>query len=352
MRVIIKVIQASLVFMGCISYMVNAVITTIPVTQISLEQSIVLDARIEAINKTTLAAQTSGQITAIYFDAGEIVTAGSVLLKLKDENQQANYKAAQASLKATKAELTDASKSLKRIKKIFAKKLASQQTLDNAKARFNIAKANKEGAIAQLNSAKEQLNYTVIKAPYGGIVLDRHVNLGEIVSPGTPLFTGTSLSQLRVVSQIPQRDIEQVKHFSKASIELPQGEIFVQEQKALKFYAYANPQSATFKVRIALPKNNHNLYPGMYLKTHFKTGTRQALVVSNSAIVKRSELRAVYVLDKQGKLHLRQVRTGEQINDGSTEILAGLSEGEQIVVEPLKAIRALQNLAGNKREAK
>lgn len=349
MRTLIKTIQAILILISCNSYADQVAIKTSSVQQLTIDQSIVLDAQVEAINQTTLSAQTSGQITDIFIDAGDIVNAGDILLKLKDDNQQASYKSAQATLKATKAELVDATKSLKRIKEIFAKRLSSQQDLDNAKARYNIAKANYDGANAQLNSAKEQLRYTIIKAPYSGIVLERHINLGEIVAPGTPLFTGTSLNQLRVISQIPQRDIKQVKQFSKAKIILPNGEKFVQQDNEIKFYAYASPQSSTFKVRIALPKENENLYPGMYLKAYFKIGTRTALVIPSSALIKRSELRGVYVQDKKGRIHLRQVREGDSIEGDFVEILAGLSINETVITNPTSVITML--ISANKTSA-
>ncbi|MBL4910944.1 MAG: efflux RND transporter periplasmic adaptor subunit [Alteromonadaceae bacterium] len=349
MRTLIKTIQAILILISCNSYADQVAIKTSSVQQLTIDQSIVLDAQVEAINQTTLSAQTSGQITDIFIDAGDIVNAGDILLKLKDDNQQASYKSAQATLKATKAELVDATKSLKRIKEIFAKRLSSQQDLDNAKARYNIAKANYDGANAQLNSAKEQLRYTIIKAPYSGIVLERHINLGEIVAPGTPLFTGTSLNQLRVISQIPQRDIKQVKQFSKAKIILPNGEKFVQQDNEIKFYAYASPQSSTFKVRIALPKENKNLYPGMYLKAYFKIGTRTALVIPSSALIKRSELRGVYVQDKKGRIHLRQVREGDSIEGDFVEILAGLSINETVITNPTSVITML--ISANKTSA-
>ena len=345
MRALPNYLKTLLILISFSAYITNAAssdtIKTSTVKELTLAQNITLDAQVEAINQTTLSAQTSGQITEIFFEAGDIVSANSTLLTLKDDNQQANYKSSQATLKATKAELVDAKKSLARIKDVFAKKLAPQQDVDTAKARFNIAKANYERANAQLNSSKEQLNYTLVKAPYAGIVLERHVNLGEVVAPGTPLFTGTSLSQLRVISQIPQKDIERVRQFSSAEIILPNGQTYTRQQDAIKFYAYASPQSGTFKVRITLPAENKILYPGMHLKVAFKTGNRTALVVPNKALIKRSELRAVYVLDSHKKIHLRQIRVGQIINN-SIEILAGLSAGEQIITNPSAAITTLQ----------
>ncbi len=333
----------------------NHPVKLVAVEQLTLDRRITIDAKVESVNETTLAAQTNGQIAAIYFDGGDHVKAGSILVKLKDKNQKAGYRAAEAALKAAKTELEDSQKSLARTQSIFAKKLTSQESLDTAKARYNIAKANYEAAQAHLNTAEEQLNYTLIEAPYSGIVLERHVNLGEIVSPGTPLFSGTSLDQIKLVAQIPQADMPQVKLFADALVELPKLAVTAKEQEtnantpiqitgeAISFYAYASANSSTFKVKLKLPEQDLNLYPGMYLKVRFKVGSQEVVAVPSQAIVKRAELRAVYVQDKMGKLHLRQIRIGNPIDENLTRVIAGLEVGEMVVINPLAAIRALSN---------
>lgn len=330
-----------------VSFIIHAEIQTVTATLTNIDQKIVLDAKVEAINQTTLAAQTSGQIAEILFDAGDSVTAGSVLLKLKDQNQQSAFNAAIAAKEATQAELTDATSNLSRIKDIFIKKLTSQQAFDNAKARYNIAKANDDAAIARLNREKEQLNYTIIEAPYSGIVLERLVNLGEIVSPGTPLFIGTSLKQLRIVTQIPQKDFEPVKHYSSVEITLPDQSTFIQGRDGIRFFAYASDKTATFKVRVAFVDGTKGLYPGMHLKAAFKIGRREALVIPTSAIVQRSELRAIYVQDNNSRLHLRQIRVGQNLGNNLTEVLAGVTANEKIVTNPQDAIKALSMTKAN-----
>jgi len=333
----------------------NRLLETTKVQELTLDHRIAIDAKVEAVNQTTLTAQTNGQIAAIYFDGGDHVKAGEILVKLKDKNQKAGYEAAVAALKATKTELDDARRSFERTKSIFAKKLTSQESLDSAKARLNIAKANNEAAQARLNAAEEQLNYTLIEAPYSGIVLERHVNLGEIVSPGTPLFSGTSLNQIKVVAQIPQVDMPLVKHYADALIELPQvnvdSSIHLSAETpnenihitgdAISFYAYASANSSTFKVKLKLPEQSFNLYPGMYLKTHFKIGSIKVILVPTQAIVKRAELRAVYVQDAQGKLHLRQIRVGKILDQQFTQVVSGLDANETIILNPLQAIGSL-----------
>jgi len=330
-------------------------IKTSKVQELILDHRIAIDAKVESVNQTRLTAQTSGQIAAIYFDGGDRVEAGAILLKLKDKNQKAGYNAAEAALKATKTELEDSSKSLKRTQTIFNKKLISQEALDSAKARFNIAKANNEAAQARLNAAEEQLNYTLIEAPYSGIVLERLVNLGEIVTPGTPLFSGTSLDQIKVVAQIPQVDMPLVKHYADAIIQLPFSMVPSNDRlttetmndkihisgDAISFYAYASVKSSTFKVKLKLPQKNFNLYPGMYLKTHFKIGSNKVIAVPTKSIVKRAELRAVYVQDNQGNLHLRQIRVGKIIDSQLTQVISGLDANETIILNPLKAIASL-----------
>lgn len=101
----------------------------------------------------------------------------------------------------------------------------------------------------------------------------------------------------------------------------------------MTFYPYANPQTHTFRLRMRLNEPNGALFPGMLVKVGVPVASREALWVAESSLVRRSELRAVFVLDDQGRPRLRQVRTGVRDN-GRLEILAGLSEGERVVTNP------------------
>ena len=328
----------------CNALLAAAELPTTEVARHAVDQTLRLDAVVEAVHQSTLAAQTSGQIEAIYVDAGDLVPAGTELLRINDRNQRAELEAAQAALAAARAELDDATTALKRTRSLFEKKLASKQSLDSAEAHYNVARAQTEAAEARVKSAREQLAYTVAIAPYTGIVLERHVNLGEVVAPGTPLFTGTSLDALRVVTQIPQNDMPRVRQYMQATVTLPDGTRLVRQgDREIRFFAYASPQTATFKVRVNLPEKLPDLYPGMLLKTEFKIGEREALTIPAQAVVARAELRAVYVLAGDGSLRFRQIRTGRQLSDGQVEVLSGLEAGERVVTEPARAIALLSD---------
>jgi len=189
----------------------------------------------------------------------------------------------------------------------------------------------KPSGVAQ---AKESLGYTAINAPYGGIVLQRHVQLGETVQPGKPLMTGFSLDELRAVADVPQRLIVPVRQHKQARVLAQNGRTEIAAEK-LTFFPYADPQSNVFKVRVDLPKKTPDLYPGMFVKVAFRVGEDNRLVVPRQALVQRGEVSGVYVIEDT-KVSLRQVRPG-RTEGAVTEVLAGLEPGEQVALDPIKA---------------
>jgi len=94
-------------------------------------------------------------------------------------------------------------------------------------------------------------------------------------------------------------------------------------------------------VRLQLTEGQHGIYPGMWVKVRFQTGAEQVLLTPSSALVQRSELTAVYVLDQDGVPRLRQVRPGRTLPDGNVIIQAGLDAGELVVTDPDAARLAL-----------
>jgi multidrug efflux pump subunit AcrA (membrane-fusion protein) len=106
------------------------------------------------------------------------------------------------------------------------------------------------------------------------------------------------------------------------------------ETGEMTFYPYADPITHSFRLRMALTGTDGQLYPGMLVKVSVPVETREALWIPADAILHRSELRAVFVLDDQDQPRLRQIRTGVR-NGELIEVLAGLKAGERIVARPL-----------------
>jgi len=103
--------------------------------------------------------------------------------------------------------------------------------------------------------------------------------------------------------------------------------------------------SNTFRARLELPENATDLYPGMFVKAGFVVGEAERLLVPATALVERSEVTAVYVLDPSGRSSLRQVRVGDHFGT-AVEILAGLAPGERVATQPLAAMKLLRPVSG------
>lgn len=300
---------------------------------------LVTDAVIEAVHQATLAAETTGRIKQIFFDVDDLVTQGEVLLRFTDKDQQAGLARAEAAVKEASARLVQAQAEYDRTKSVFARKLVAKSALDKSRADLKAAQQREKAAEADLKQAQQQLEYTVVRAPYAGIVVKRHVNVGEQVRPGTPLMTGFSLAKLRATASVPQSVVAAVRQHGQVRISIENAAPIV--SKNITVYPYADETSHNFTVRAELSSVPAGFYPGMFAKAYFVIGERPRLLVPARAVVHRSEVTAVYVVNAQGQVGFRAIRTGQSFTDetaGNTvEVLAGLSAGEQVALDPVKA---------------
>ena len=305
----------------------------------TLSREFRLDGVVEAINRATVSAQTQGSIQQILFDVDDYVEKGAVIIHLKDTSQQAALKKAQAGEKEAQSHLSNAQDEYDRMKNVFEKKVVSKAKMDEATHALSAAKARLESARASLDEAKEQLSYTRVKAPYSGIVIERHVEVGENVQPGTKLMTGVSLDKLRVNVDVPQSLIRKIRTYGKAYVyteSYVEGESNQVVVEKITVFPIADHKSNTFKVRLDLPEGIEGLFPGMFVKASLVTGEKDVLMIPGQSIVHRSEVTAVYVISDDNNIHFRHVRVGAASGD-SRVVLSGLVEGERVALDPIEA---------------
>jgi len=303
----------------------------VEVERAPIEETVHLDGVIEAVQQSTVSAQTSGTVLKLPFDVDDSVAAGDLIVQLEDSEQRARLSQARAGLEEASAALVDARQRFERIEAVHERGLVSRQEFDQARNNLAAARARVERAQAAVAEAEEQLGYTRIVAPYGGILTERHVEIGEAVNPGQPLLSGLSLEQLRVVVDLPQKYADLARSQRRATVTLADGRML--ETGEMTFYPYADPATHTFRLRMRLAEPNGSLFPGMLVKVSVPVGERESLWVPASSLIRHSELRAVFVLDERARPRLRQVRVGTLDGD-RLEILAGLSEGERVVRNP------------------
>jgi RND family efflux transporter MFP subunit len=321
-------------------------LTTVAVAAERVPLELVWDGVVEAVNQATLSAQTSGRVVELPYDVDDFVPAGAVVVRFTDVEQQSVRKRADAQLAAAEAANRNAEADYKRIAEIYARKLVAKADLDQATARRDATRAALDSARAAVREASQQVDYTVIRAPYSGIVTARHVQVGESVRPGQPLISGLSLGQLRVNVNVPQSDIAAIRAHKQAAVILDAASDKRVVAKNVILFPYADPQTHSFKVRLELPEQETGLNPGMTVKTAFVVGDAERLLVPVSALVQRSEVSAVYVVDDTG-VSLRQLRLGHRFGD-RVEVLSGLKAGDRVATDPVEAgLAAAAAHAGN-----
>jgi RND family efflux transporter MFP subunit len=287
-----------------------------------------LEAKMEAVNESTLSAQTSGRIQAINVDVNDYVKQGDIIIQLRDKQQRAAVEQAQAGLTQAKAANVDAQSKLKQSRPLYKQGSISKGTFDTIKANSQSAAATVIANTALLKQATEQLSYTQVRAPYSGIVKSRLVEAGESVNPGTPLIVGLSLAKLRAVADIPQRFAPNIG--SKSEFQVVNLDQTFKAEKVTVF-PYADANSHSFKVRVDINAEGSKLFPGMWVKLNIPMGEKKALLIPKTAVMQKGELSGVYVKTDTG-FKLRQVRLGETHSD-QINILAGLRDGETIATD-------------------
>ncbi len=303
--------------------------------RVSVPLEFVVDGVVEARVQATLSAEVSGKIEAVYFDVDDIVEKGVVVLKIRDREYRAQRQKAGAALDEAKAGLVDVELEYKRNQDLRKQKLISQALFDKAAAALKTARARTAAAEATLVQAEEQLGFTTVRAPYSGVVVERHVEPGETTRPGQPIMSGYALGQLRVSARIPQSMIGGLRAHNSARIMVIEDGSSIDVEK-ITIHPFADPQNHAFPVRLDLPGINKDLYPGMLVKVAISAGLTERLLLPRQALVSRTEVNAVYVIRADGSLSFRQVRPGNRYGE-RIEILAGLDANETVALNPVRA---------------
>lgn len=282
---------------------------------------------VEAVQQTTIGAQVAGRVLEVRADAGQRVSKGDLLMRI-------DAREASEAARAADAQYNVAKLNYERHQQLKAQKFVSQAALDKAKADFDAAAANRGAAGASQSHA-------TIVAPMAGIVARRHAEAGDMAMPGTPLFTIYQPGSLRVTASVPQYRLAAMRGVTTARVEFPELGKWV-EAIAVQVLPTADAATHVSQVRVTLPALPEAT-PGMFARVHFVTGRADKLTVPASAVLRRGEVAAVYVQLPDNRLSLRQLRLGEAVGQGEIEVLAGLTAGDKVVTDPVKAAIQIQS---------
>jgi RND family efflux transporter MFP subunit len=305
-------------------------------------ESASFDGVVEAVRQTVMSAQVSGAVVAIDVKVGDVVKAGQVLARIDARAAEQNVAASDAQVQSARATLEVATKEFDRQKQLFEKNYTSQAALERAEAQFKATQAQVSAQLAQAGAARAQSGFFVVRAPYGGVIADVPVMLGDMAMPGRPLLTIYDPASLRVTASIPQTEIARIASGKPAKVQFPG--LPADHQWAAPIgqtlLPTADPGTHTAQIRLDLPATVGNLAPGTFARVWLpmQGAATPRLYVPAQAVVRRAEMTGVYVVDPNGHPILRQVRLGRAVDD-TVEVLSGVSAGERVALDPQAAAR-------------
>jgi len=264
-------------------------------------------------HKVAVSSRLSGYIRSIKVREGDRVVAGDLLFSVDPVDARQSY--AQA-----KADLADAAGDMKRYQSLLGDHAVTQQQYDKVRLRYTVAQS-------RVVQAKNQLKYAEVRAPVNGVVVEKHASRGDLATPGQPLLVLEDPASLLVETYVSEQYVARLHEGDGVQVSIPGLDKTV-GGSIRQIVKSADRLSHQFLVKVVLADGN-NAYPGMFAEVYFAVGVRPAVVVPDAALLSRSGLMGVYVLDGTGIAHYRQVRTGER-TDAGVEILAGLAAGDVI----------------------
>lgn len=300
-----------------------------------------VDGVVEALRQTVVAAQVAGTIVQMDVKAGDRVKAGQVLMRIDARAAEQATQASEAQAQAARASLQLATREFERQQQLHKQQYISQAALDQAEAQYKATQAQVNAQLAQVAVARTQSGFNVVRSPYDGVIADLPVAVGDMAMPGRPLLTVYDPAALRVTAHLPQSLAAGLDVTRTLLVDIP-GRGAPLPASKVQLLPAADAQSHTMELRVDLPKIS-GLVPGLFARvllpgTSLSRSSNAALTVPSSAVLRRAELTAVYVLDRNGKPLLRQVRLGAPMN-GDVEVLSGLNAGDRIALEPQLAAR-------------
>lgn len=286
---------------------------------------------LEAIQEVMIRPEINGLLEAAHFEEGSRVEKGELLFSLDDNKIREQLRAKQAALEEARANLENARLVYNRRERLYKQKLGTEAARDEAEARFKALSAQVERLKAEIAGTRESLADTRIKAPFDGLIGERHVDAGEWVSAGTALAPLVQVERLKIAFTVPEKHAGRVAPGQAVEVRAPAapGKMFTgsvyfaspiirQDTRTLLVKAYLDNPEATF-------------LPGGFASVDLVLEVRKDRpVIPEEALIPTRTGYMVFVVDKSRKARSRSVEVGLR-HPGIVEITKGVKPGDTVI---------------------
>jgi membrane fusion protein, multidrug efflux system len=287
---------------------------------------------LEPDREAVLRAQVSGSVLQTYADQGQAVNAGTVLARIDASGIQDAYTSARAGLVSARNAADVAAKDLARNEKLLAAGAIAERDIDQSRRASIAAQAALEDANSRLATAEKAYRSTTVTSPFAGVVSERPVSSGDVVQPGTALFTVVDPSSMRLEASVPAEQLASIRIGVPVDFTVSgyPGRQFV--GRITRINPTADPTTRQVRIYVSIPNEGRSLVGGLFATGRMSTATKMGLVVPQSAVDVRGSIPSVMRV-KQGKAEKVTVKIGLTDKTSETiEVLSGLQPGDTLLL--------------------
>lgn len=349
-------------------------VNVVQVQPIELRREVEAVGTLAARDETVVSAEVEARVVRLAADMGDRVTAGAPLVVLDAEKHRYRVDEQRAALEQTRARLgalgsdlppaerapdvmsalaqrTEAEQRLARARQLAAKRLVSVEELERAATQLETASAAHEAALAEarqlraeltareaaVNGANRDLQDTIIRAPFDGVVAERLVSPGQFVRVQTPVMRVIRLHPLRLTAEIPERFGPAIRIGHVVSVRIDAYPDQPVEGRVTRISPDVNLKSRAFMIEAEVPNADGALKPGTFARVRIITDrVDKTLAVPVGAVQTRYGRSVVFIV-RNGTLAASEVTLGDRLGP-RVEILAGLEPGTSIVIDNVEGL--------------
>jgi RND family efflux transporter MFP subunit len=283
-------------------------------------------------------AEVGGAVVQTYAEEGTPVRSGMLLARIDDAALRESELSARSAVRSAEQAAQMARRNVERSEALAKAGAISERDLEAARVAAGSAEAQLADAAARLTLAEKQLSHTQVKAPFAGVIADKPMNAGDVVSPGAALFTIVDPASMKLDAAVPAGQVAAVRAGAPVQFVVQgyPGRLF--HGRVARLNPAADPVTRQVGVYITIPNTGGSLVSGLYAEGRIGTERRGALVVPTIAVDLVSAIPSVVRL-KNGKVEKVDVTVG--IRDEQNEriqILTGVAAGDTLLVGAAQGI--------------
>ena len=292
----------------------------------------VLPGTVVSADRVVVSSRVSGYIYNFNVNEGQQVKKDQLLFVVDPTGVKEQIRQAGAELSKAEAALAEAKDNFERFKNLYREQSATQADYQQAERNYKVAMGNRLVTQSALKAARAQLKYTEVRAPFGGLVVSKLVDKGQLSTPGMPVLVLESPDHLQIQVQVDSMAFAHLVLGQQIPIELETEEATGRTVtgQVERMVAAADPATHTHLVKIALPADS-GAWSGKFVMVRIPVGEHNGIVVPGKAIYNRAGITGAFVVDSSGRAQFRMLTLGQAQPQGQV-VLSGLFPGDRLIV--------------------